>query len=420
MLLLIIIIMTTNRKDMNSILNKVHEFARWAGMELCVHKCEVAGYDFRTGRELSTRKIRYNCQRMPNLTATTAVRYLGLRLDITGSTKGEKEHITERMQDAKRRLKTHKYTHRQAFSLLNTVIRPVFAYSTAMTAWTHKELWHIQQDWSIMGRYAWGLPNSHNEAPFLLPPERSGVMTISPYITAAKSTLQLLNKTCNTITGETKRLILGEWNNLRTKWGTGDTHVIQSAIILEDTPHTNRTLLSNTLKYLGWVGICPYWASLPGCKQPAQYNPQEPHETRTIWSGLWRYIRHSLTVRWDTGEGTKRNENLASRLQKLVTKGTTTIAKLKHPVTKDWWIDNDCTRSERQVLYQGLEHCFPGTKRHTIKQDINTAATRCQPRERQTYTTTEFTEGPETVINITDDTDSGKDKDRAHQHEEDN
>eukprot|EP00961_Rhodomonas_salina_P146336 1969797-Rhodomonas_salina.2 len=55
-------LLATSVSDVNKLLQKVSEFAAWAGMDLCVHKCEVAAYYFCTGSELSTRRVRYNGQ----------------------------------------------------------------------------------------------------------------------------------------------------------------------------------------------------------------------------------------------------------------------------------------------------------------------------------------------------------------------
>eukprot|EP00961_Rhodomonas_salina_P258665 3495295-Rhodomonas_salina.1 len=79
-------LMATSIRDMNKLLAKVSEFAAWAGMELCVHKCKVASYDFGKQVELNTRLVRYNGQRLSPLSAEEAVRYLGLRLTVTGDT----------------------------------------------------------------------------------------------------------------------------------------------------------------------------------------------------------------------------------------------------------------------------------------------------------------------------------------------
>eukprot|EP00961_Rhodomonas_salina_P056195 755026-Rhodomonas_salina.1 len=67
-------------------------------MELCVHKCEVAAYDFRTESELNTRRVPYNGQRLTPLSAEQAVRYLGLRLSVQGNTSAEVAYVTQSMR----------------------------------------------------------------------------------------------------------------------------------------------------------------------------------------------------------------------------------------------------------------------------------------------------------------------------------
>eukprot|EP00961_Rhodomonas_salina_P169238 2280508-Rhodomonas_salina.1 len=61
-------------------------------MSMCIHKCEVAGFDFNTGQELpqsALKLVRYGPDTIPRLAADVAVRYLGLRLNIKGETQAE-------------------------------------------------------------------------------------------------------------------------------------------------------------------------------------------------------------------------------------------------------------------------------------------------------------------------------------------
>eukprot|EP00961_Rhodomonas_salina_P128087 1726420-Rhodomonas_salina.1 len=67
-------------------------------MDLCVHKCEIAAYDFGKQAELNTRKVRYNGQRLSHLPAEAAVRYLGLRLNVMGDTSAEVSYVLSNMQ----------------------------------------------------------------------------------------------------------------------------------------------------------------------------------------------------------------------------------------------------------------------------------------------------------------------------------
>ena len=42
---------------MNTLLNRVAEFAEWAGMEMCVPKCEISAYNFRSKSEMATNRV---------------------------------------------------------------------------------------------------------------------------------------------------------------------------------------------------------------------------------------------------------------------------------------------------------------------------------------------------------------------------
>ena len=172
---------------MNKLLAKVSEFAAWAGMELCVHKCEVAAYDFGRQTELNTRKVRYNGQRLSHLSAQDAVRYLGLRLTVTGDTSAEVAYVLSSMQSAATKFKGPPYSYRQGFNLIPTALHPVFTYSVGVSTWTMKEMQILHNLWGLMGKRAWDLTEGHNTAPFVTPHSEGGVAQLSPFHLAAKS-----------------------------------------------------------------------------------------------------------------------------------------------------------------------------------------------------------------------------------------
>eukprot|EP00961_Rhodomonas_salina_P189778 2560360-Rhodomonas_salina.1 len=163
-------------------------------MELCVHKCEVAAYDFGKQAELNTHKVRYNGQRLAHLSADAAVRYLGLRLTVQGDTLAEVSYVLSSMKTAATKFKGHPYSYRQGFQLIPTALHPVFTYSVGVTTWTMTEMQTLHNLWGLMWKRAWDLTEGHNSAPFLTPAEEGGVSQPSPFHLAAKLTLQVLKR----------------------------------------------------------------------------------------------------------------------------------------------------------------------------------------------------------------------------------
>eukprot|EP00961_Rhodomonas_salina_P267952 3620476-Rhodomonas_salina.2 len=147
-------LLATSIRDMNKLLAKVSEFAAWAGMELCVHKCEVAAYDFGTQTELNTHKIQYNGQRLAHLSADAEVQYLWLCLTITGDTSVEVSYILTGMKAAATKFKGHPDSYSQGFNLIPTALHPVFTYSVGVMSWTMAAMQALQTMWGLMGERA--------------------------------------------------------------------------------------------------------------------------------------------------------------------------------------------------------------------------------------------------------------------------
>ena len=81
-----ICLLATSVEDMNRLLARVASFAEWAGMELCIPKCEVTAYNFRSKSELATHRIVYfdrpgaTGKNLTRLAPEEAFKYLGIRL----------------------------------------------------------------------------------------------------------------------------------------------------------------------------------------------------------------------------------------------------------------------------------------------------------------------------------------------------
>eukprot|EP00961_Rhodomonas_salina_P025445 343064-Rhodomonas_salina.1 len=285
--------------------------------ELCIHKCEVAAYDFRTNSEINTRRVRYNGQLLAHLSADQAVRYLGLRLNVQGDTSAEVSYVMESMKTAATRFKGHQYSYRQGFSLVPTAIQQVFTYSVSVTGWTTATLQSVHDLWGLMGKRAWDLTEGHHSTPFLTPDTEGGIAQASPFHLAAKHSLRFLQTVCEGMQSDILTLVQDEWEQLCTTWGTRRPQEIQAALLLDDTALMSRTLLSRTLYYLGHAGIVLAWERLPDLIRPAPYPDDIDRKDRTLIGALWEYVRYRLSIRREMRKGSASNRALASGIANL-------------------------------------------------------------------------------------------------------
>lgn len=242
---------------MNKLLAKVSEFTAWAGMELCVHKCEVAAYDFGMQTELYTCKVCYNWQRLAHLLADAAVRFLWLSLTVTGDTSAEVTYIISSMKTAATKFKSHPYSYRQGFNLIPTALHLVFKYSVGVTSWTMAEMQTLHIMWGLMGKRTWDLPvtEGHNT-----PWEEGGISQPSPFHLAAKSTLQLLKQATGGLQTDILTLVQDEWSHLCTVWGSSSPQEVQAALLLPSYL-THRTWAARCFPRhcTTWVTLACYW-----------------------------------------------------------------------------------------------------------------------------------------------------------------
>ncbi len=47
-------------EDNNDLLAATHEFSQWSGMDLCICKCEITGYNFASGEEVLSDRVHIN------------------------------------------------------------------------------------------------------------------------------------------------------------------------------------------------------------------------------------------------------------------------------------------------------------------------------------------------------------------------
>ena len=107
-------LLATDPGKLNRMLERVREFAEWAGMELCVPTCQVTGYHYGEKRPLTTGElshVQFNGQTVPPLQSRDPARYLGLHINAMGGTRSEVGYILAKATDLALKADGHPYDH---------------------------------------------------------------------------------------------------------------------------------------------------------------------------------------------------------------------------------------------------------------------------------------------------------------------
>jgi len=376
--------------DMNVLLARVQDFARWSNMDLCLLKCEVTGYNFETGKEEETSAIRIQGKQLKKLSSDSCYKYLGLRLAITGSTKAERNYVLQSCRRAANALKGHAYTTQQALDVIEMAVKPVFGYSCPMTTWKHSELELLEQAWTTVTKRAWGLTLGHNSAPFRLLPAQGGVSTIPAAAYQAKTVTGLMDALRNDADGEIAQLLEQEWGWLQADWGTDDVWGIQLCLLALDSPQEYPTLLSQFLFTLGQGGLTAEIPTLlPQRPQPMPSGSLVEKLVNFLWSE-YQEVRE--------GEQDARELQLVARaLRKLALRGVTRVSQVQHP-TGGWFVDpRMVTGKECAALLRALELSGTGS-RYSIREHLQMggrAAGHGQAQESESEATSSDSGGEE-------------------------
>ncbi|MBL6911070.1 MAG: hypothetical protein ISR34_11690 [Pirellulales bacterium] len=150
-------LLTEQTDHMARLMQCVHEFCEWAGVQINMGKSEVTGYDFRRNRPITTHGLRIGGQSPKHILPSTPFKYLGIRLNILGEMAAEREYVISKTRALSSMLKGHQYHPRQIHVVVQTAIVPVFRYSAALAQWNlsdQERLWH---EWCRAYKYAWKL-----------------------------------------------------------------------------------------------------------------------------------------------------------------------------------------------------------------------------------------------------------------------
>eukprot|EP00961_Rhodomonas_salina_P125107 1685775-Rhodomonas_salina.3 len=217
---------------MNVLLEQLRLFSEWSGMDLCVLKCEATAYHYGTKTELSVDSLHIGDKRLTLLPASSAYKYLGVRMTVHGDTSAEVAHVQARTQAISKLMKGHQYNSKQATALLETCVVPVFTYSGPLTAWLYVDLNTLLDQWGLLLKRAWHLTDRHPVAMFILPPEHGGVAESLPGATLAKHTIGLVLKLTASLDGELMALMNDEWNTMHQALCIQDIRLGQLLLLL--------------------------------------------------------------------------------------------------------------------------------------------------------------------------------------------
>ena len=146
--------------QMAKLLQCVHEFCEWAGVQINLGKSEVTGYDFGTGRPINTCSLNIGGQSPKHIHPSTPFKYLGIRLNVLGNMDAEREYVISKTRALRTMLRGHQYHPRQIHNVVQTAIVPIFRYSAALAQWSDGDLGRLWREWCRAYKHAWKMKPS--------------------------------------------------------------------------------------------------------------------------------------------------------------------------------------------------------------------------------------------------------------------
>ena len=102
-------LMTTNVHDMNVLLACVNSYCQWAGVKINMGKTEVTGYDYKRKCPLDLSILQLGNGKPKIVMPWDPVKYLGVRLTITGDLTFERDYVRKKTLDTIKQLIKHMY-----------------------------------------------------------------------------------------------------------------------------------------------------------------------------------------------------------------------------------------------------------------------------------------------------------------------
>ena len=169
-------ILASGSEDMQTLLDTVHEFETWSGIQVNLKKTILL--PIASDQQLIT--LRYRGQQIRQAPATEPVRYLGFYATANGDLQATKKRVLERGRVAKESIRQHPLEPEEAVDTFVSEGVGIFRYSAALCRWTEKELMQLQRVWVQAYKLAWHLPEQTANAIFTFPQDCAGLQYPTP------------------------------------------------------------------------------------------------------------------------------------------------------------------------------------------------------------------------------------------------
>ena len=183
-------LITTNVHDMNVLLACVNSYCQWAG----VKKQEVTGYDYKQKCPFDLSILQLGNGKPKIVMPWDPVKYLGVRLTITGDLTFERDCVRKILLDTIKQLTKHMYHPQQIHWVVQVAIVPTFRYPAAIANWDSQEIVKLENLWMRAFKKAWKVNASLPDVTFWAGPEQGGLGTPKARASITSETISLPNQ----------------------------------------------------------------------------------------------------------------------------------------------------------------------------------------------------------------------------------
>jgi len=118
-------------------------------------KTEVTGYDCKRKCPLDLSILQLGNGKPKIVMPWDPVKYLGVRLTITGDLTFERDYVRKKTLDTIKQLTKHMYHPQQIHCVVRLAIIPIFRYSAAIANWDSQEIVKLENLWMRAFKKAW-------------------------------------------------------------------------------------------------------------------------------------------------------------------------------------------------------------------------------------------------------------------------
>jgi len=111
--------------DMNVLLACVNSYCQWAGAKINMGKTEVTGYDYKRQCPLDLRILQLGNGKPKIVMLWDPIKYLGVRLTITGDWTFERYNVRKKALDTIKQLTKHMYQPQQIHWVVQVAITAI-------------------------------------------------------------------------------------------------------------------------------------------------------------------------------------------------------------------------------------------------------------------------------------------------------